>query len=157
VKTNWPLPLSMQITDRSQPFPLRFAQEAAARLAEFKTIHVDGTRAGIKLSGAAERDLVNALDTLKMTCPDAIGAGIGVTYGDVVGELNRRKGLIEEMQDHEGGKLVIASAPLAGMLGLEAGLGPMTRGCATVDFEWIGYQPGAPDESPPPRRPAARA
>jgi hypothetical protein len=57
-----PLPLRMRITDRTQPFRLRFAQEASAVLAGFTSIKLEAT--GIGLKGASERDRCRTISTV---------------------------------------------------------------------------------------------
>lgn len=47
--------------------------------------------------------------------------------GDVIGDLNRRRGLIEGMEDGPSGKIVRALVPLAEMFGYATALRSATR------------------------------
>ena len=77
-------------------------------------------------------------------------------YGDVVGELARRRGAIEAIDDAIDGKSIVASGPLADMLGLSAALREMTRGRGYMKSEFLEYRVVDQDQ-PPPCGPAARA
>ena len=59
--------------------------------------------------------------------------------GDVMGDLNRRRGLIQGMEDAPSGKLVKAEVPLAEMFGYATDLRSQTRGRATYSMEFIKY------------------
>ena len=59
--------------------------------------------------------------------------------GDVVGDLNRRRGLIAGMDDSPSGKVVNASVPLAEMFGYATDLRSATQGRATYSMEFEKY------------------
>ncbi|MDO6683671.1 elongation factor G [Oceanobacter sp. 5_MG-2023] len=59
--------------------------------------------------------------------------------GDVVGDLNRRRGLISGMDDSPSGKMVNASVPLAEMFGYATDLRSATQGRATYSMEFEKY------------------
>ena len=59
--------------------------------------------------------------------------------GDVVGDLNRRRGLISGMDDTPSGKVVNASVPLAEMFGYATDLRSATQGRATYSMEFEKY------------------
>tara|TARA_B100001109_G_scaffold255554_1_gene259216 strand:+ start:13159 stop:15258 length:2100 start_codon:yes stop_codon:yes gene_type:complete len=59
--------------------------------------------------------------------------------GDVVGDLNRRRGLISGMDDTPSGKVVNASVPLAEMFGYATDLRSATQGRATYSMEFDKY------------------
>lgn len=59
--------------------------------------------------------------------------------GDVVGDLNRRRGLISGMDDTPSGKVVDASVPLAEMFGYATDLRSATQGRATYSMEFEKY------------------
>ena len=59
--------------------------------------------------------------------------------GDVVGDLNRRRGLISGMDDSPSGKVVNASVPLAEMFGYTTDLRSATQGRATYSMEFEKY------------------
>ncbi|MBE0482149.1 MAG: elongation factor G [Bacterioplanes sp.] len=59
--------------------------------------------------------------------------------GDVVGDLNRRRGLIAGMEDSLSGKVVNASVPLAEMFGYSTDLRSASQGRATYSMEFENY------------------
>ncbi|MEM8497227.1 MAG: elongation factor G [Pseudomonadota bacterium] len=59
--------------------------------------------------------------------------------GDVVGDLNRRRGLIQGMDDTPSGKAVNAEVPLAEMFGYATDLRSATQGRATYSMEFLKY------------------
>jgi len=59
--------------------------------------------------------------------------------GDVVGDLNRRRGLISGMDENPTGKVVNAEVPLAEMFGYATDLRSATQGRATYTMEFSKY------------------
>ncbi len=59
--------------------------------------------------------------------------------GDVVGDLNRRRGLIHGMDESPSGKVVNAEVPLAEMFGYATDLRSATQGRATFTMEFLHY------------------
>jgi elongation factor G len=59
--------------------------------------------------------------------------------GDVMGDLNRRRGLVQGMEDSPAGKLVRAEVPLAEMFGYATDLRSATQGRATYSMEFAKY------------------
>ncbi|MBB6523878.1 elongation factor G [Pseudoteredinibacter isoporae] len=59
--------------------------------------------------------------------------------GDVVGDLNRRRGLILGMDENPSGKVVNAEVPLAEMFGYATDLRSATQGRATFTMEFAKY------------------
>ena len=59
--------------------------------------------------------------------------------GDVVGDLNRRRGLILGMSDSASGKIIDADVPLAAMFGYATDLRSATQGRATYTMEFARY------------------
>ena len=59
--------------------------------------------------------------------------------GDVVGDLNRRRGLILGMDDNAMGKVIDAEVPLAEMFGYSTDLRSATQGRATYTMEFSKY------------------
>jgi elongation factor G len=59
--------------------------------------------------------------------------------GDVVGDLNRRRGLIQGMDENPSGKVVNAEVPLAEMFGYATALRSATQGRATFTMEFERY------------------
>ena len=62
-----------------------------------------------------------------------------INMGDVVGDLNRRRGLIGGMTDNAAGKVITADVPLAEMFGYATDLRSATQGRATYTMEFAKY------------------
>jgi len=60
-------------------------------------------------------------------------------YGDVIGDLNRRRGQILGMDDSPSGKIVTADVPLAEMFGYATSVRSMSQGRATFTMEFGKY------------------
>jgi len=59
--------------------------------------------------------------------------------GDVVGDLNRRRGMIQGMEDGPSGKVINAEVPLSEMFGYATDLRSATQGRATYSMEFAKY------------------
>jgi elongation factor G len=59
--------------------------------------------------------------------------------GDVMGDLNRRRGLVQGMEDAPAGKVIRAEVPLAEMFGYATDLRSATQGRATYSMEFSKY------------------
>ncbi|MCD1126160.1 elongation factor G [Jinshanibacter sp. LJY008] len=59
--------------------------------------------------------------------------------GDVIGDLNRRRGIIEGMEDMATGKTVRAQVPLSEMFGYATDLRSQTQGRASYSMEFLKY------------------
>ena len=59
--------------------------------------------------------------------------------GDVMGDLNRRRGMVQGMSDSPSGKVVNAEVPLAEMFGYSTDLRSATQGRATYTMEFDKY------------------
>ena len=70
--------------------------------------------------------------------------------GDVIGDLNRRRGLIEGMEDGPSGKIVRALVPLAEMFGYATSLRSATQGRASYAMEFAKVS-RCPDQRRPGR------
>lgn len=177
--SNTRFPLRLIVTDPSERFQLRFAEQGTALLAEVSGVQTQASARGLAINAVAERDISAAVAMLQAAIPTLAAGAIEVVYldqgamepyvrvsvttpedhiGDVIGQLNQRDGLIESLDDTlDEGKIVVATAPLAQMLGYDKVLAMTTRGLALADYEFVDYRP-VPGESPvPPRTPAARA
>jgi len=100
---------------------------------------VDSNEMAFKIAGSmafkegarnASPVLLEPVMKVEVVCPEE-------NMGDVVGDLNRRRGMIEGMDDVPLGKAVRASVPLAEMFGYATDLRSSTQGRATytMDFE----------------------
>jgi elongation factor G len=59
--------------------------------------------------------------------------------GDVMGDLNRRRGMVQGMEDSPSGKVINAEVPLAEMFGYSTDLRSATQGRATYTMEFNKY------------------
>ena len=59
--------------------------------------------------------------------------------GDVIGDLNRRRGQIQGMEDGPSGKVITAEVPLAEMFGYATSVRSMSQGRATFTMEFAKY------------------
>ena len=59
--------------------------------------------------------------------------------GDVMGDLNRRRGIVQGMEDAPAGKIIRAEVPLAEMFGYATDLRSATQGRATYSMEFAKY------------------
>lgn len=59
--------------------------------------------------------------------------------GDVIGDLNRRRGIIDGMQDNSKCKTICAQVPLAEMFGYATDLRSQTQGRASYSMEFLKY------------------
>jgi len=59
--------------------------------------------------------------------------------GDVMGDLNRRRGLLQGMDDGPSGKVIRAEVPLSEMFGYATDLRSATQGRATYAMEFLKY------------------
>jgi len=60
--------------------------------------------------------------------------------GDVVGDLNRRRGVVLDMDDNAGVKILKIEVPLAEMFGYSTSLRSLSQGRATYSMEFKKYQ-----------------
>ena len=59
--------------------------------------------------------------------------------GDVMGDINRRRGLPQGMEESPAGKIIKAHVPLAEMFGYATDLRSMTQGRAIYSMEFFKY------------------
>ncbi len=59
--------------------------------------------------------------------------------GDVMGDLNRRRGMVQGMEDSPAGKVISASVPLSEMFGYSTDLRSASQGRATYSMEFDKY------------------
>jgi elongation factor G len=62
-----------------------------------------------------------------------------INMGDIIGDLNRRRGQIDGMEDKAGSKLVKARIPLSEMFGYITDLRTITSGRATSTMEFFDF------------------
>jgi len=61
--------------------------------------------------------------------------------GDVIGNLNSRRGQIEAMEERKGFRVVKAKVPLASMFGYATDLRSFSQGRASYSMEFAYYSP----------------
>ncbi|MDH3371453.1 MAG: elongation factor G, partial [Gammaproteobacteria bacterium] len=103
---------------------------------------VDSNEMAFKLAGslamregaqAAKPVLLEPLMKVEVVTPEEY-------MGDVMGDLNRRRGLVAGMEDSVAGKIIRASVPLAEMFGYSTDLRSATQGRATYSMEFEKYE-----------------
>ena len=103
---------------------------------------VDSNEMAFKLAGglamregaqAARPVLLEPLMSVEVVTPEEY-------MGDVMGDLNRRRGLVGGMEDSVAGKIIRASVPLAEMFGYATDLRSATQGRATYSMEFEKYE-----------------
>jgi elongation factor G len=97
----------------------------------FKVAGTLATRELVKSGGA---ELLEPLMKVEVVTPEE-------NMGDVVGDLNRRRGLILGMDENPAGKIVNAEVPLGEMFGYATDLRSATQGRATFTMEFEKYSP----------------
>ncbi|NND69648.1 MAG: elongation factor G [Halioglobus sp.] len=85
-----------------------------------------------KLSAEGGAVLLEPIMAVEVVTPEE-------NMGDVVGDLNRRRGLIGGMDENPSGKVVTADVPLAEMFGYATDLRSATQGRATYTMEFNKY------------------
>ena len=85
-----------------------------------------------KLAEVGGAELLEPMMQVEVVTPEE-------NMGDVVGDLNRRRGLIQGMDENTSGKIVNAEVPLAEMFGYATDLRSATQGRATYTMEFSKY------------------
>ena len=94
------------------------------------------TREGIKKANPV---LLEPIMKMEITTPEDF-------MGDVIGDINSRRGRIDEMEDLNGGaKLIRAFCPLANLFGYTSDLRGMSQGRAAYTMELFGYEEVPPN------------
>ena len=76
--------------------------------------------------------LLEPIMKIEVVCPEE-------NMGDIVGDLNRRRGMMRGMDDKAGGKVVKADVPLSEMFGYVTQLRTMSSGRATSSMEFSHF------------------
>jgi len=103
---------------------------------------VDSSEMSFKIAGSmAMRDGALKADPVLLEPIMAVEVITPEQYmGDVVGDLNRRRGIIEGMDENPAGKIVRADVPLAEMFGYATDLRSASQGRANYTMEFSKYQ-----------------
>ena len=89
-----------------------------------------GYKAAAKASGAV---ILEPIMKLEVVTPEE-------NMGDIVGDLNRRRGQVNSMDDRAGAKVVKANVPLSEMFGYVTTLRTLSSGRATSTMEFSHYE-----------------
>ncbi|MEM7187578.1 MAG: elongation factor G [Bacteroidota bacterium] len=90
-----------------------------------------GFKAAAKAAGAV---ILEPIMKLEVLTPEE-------NMGDIVGDLNRRRGQVNDMSDRAGAKVVRAEVPLSEMFGYVTTLRTLSSGRATSTMEFSHYAP----------------
>ena len=102
---------------------------------------VDSSEMAFKIAGSmafregalkADPVLLEPIMSIEVVTPEEY-------MGDVMGDLNRRRGLPQGMDDSPLGKIVRAEVPLAEMFGYATDLRSMSQGRAVYSMEFLKY------------------
>jgi elongation factor G len=102
---------------------------------------VDSSEAAFKMAGIlafkeacrkAKVVLLEPIMKVEVTTPEEY-------LGNVVGDLNSKRGQIDEMKDRANIKVITAKAPLSGMFGYATSLRSMSQGRANYSMEFLQY------------------
>jgi elongation factor G len=89
-----------------------------------------GYKSAAKASGAV---IMEPIMKLEVVTPEE-------NMGDIVGDLNRRRGQVNSMDDRAGAKVVKANVPLSEMFGYVTTLRTLSSGRATSTMEFSHYE-----------------
>lgn len=101
----------------------------------FKMAGALGTREGVR---AAKPVLLEPVMKVEVVTPEEF-------MGDVIGDLNSRRGRIENMEDRMGAKVVTGYVPLEAMFGYTTDLRSMSQGRASSTMELAQYEEVPPN------------
>ncbi|MCH9671112.1 MAG: elongation factor G [Gammaproteobacteria bacterium] len=102
---------------------------------------VDSNEMAFKIAGSmafkdgaknASPKLLEPIMKVEIVTPEA-------NMGDVMGDLSRRRGVVQGMEDGPAGKVIGAHVPLAEMFGYATDLRSQTQGRATYTMEFLKY------------------
>jgi len=88
-----------------------------------------GYKAAAKAAGAV---ILEPIMKLEVVTPEE-------NMGDIVGDLNRRRGQVNSMDDRAGAKVIKALVPLSEMFGYVTTLRTLSSGRATSSMEFAHY------------------
>ncbi|GAA3933220.1 elongation factor G [Litoribacillus peritrichatus] len=93
---------------------------------------IAASQATKKLSSEGDPALMEPMMQVEVVTPEDY-------MGDVMGDLNRRRGLVQGMEDSPSGKVINAEVPLSEMFGYATDLRSATQGRATYSMEFAKY------------------
>ena len=104
---------------------------------------VDSSEMAFKITGSmafkeacakADPVLLEPVMDVEVVTPDEF-------MGDVIGNLNSKRGKVKELSDRAGAKVIRAEVPLSGMFGYSTDLRSATQGRANFSMEFSKYEP----------------
>lgn len=117
--------------------------DVKARLVDGSYHDVDSSEMAFKIAGSlafkealnrARPNILEPIMSVEVTTPEDF-------MGDVIGDLNSRRGQIQGMEERAGAQVVRAMVPLANMFGYVTDLRSMTQGRAVSSMEFDHYAP----------------
>ena len=173
-------PIKVIVNAKDEHFPIKFAEEAASCLQESERLSIEITSEGLVLKGIWDLDLELAINELskkfgkKLKHSDyaieyikgertlepimIVGVITPEEYmGDIMASLNRRRGLVDSMDDIEEGKLIKARVPLSELLGYRSELQKVAPRDWIIMVDFCSYEPTQGPEEPDPNEPASQA
>ena len=102
---------------------------------------VDSSEIAFKIAGSmalregalkAKPALLEPVMQVEAVCPEEY-------MGDLVGDLNRRRGLIQSMDENPSGRVIRAEVPLGEMFGYATDIRSMSQGRASYSMEFLKY------------------
>ncbi|MDQ3541999.1 MAG: elongation factor G, partial [Chloroflexota bacterium] len=117
--------------------------DVKARLVDGSYHDVDSSEMAFKIAGslsvkvALQRGrpvILEPVMSVEVTTPEEF-------MGDVIGDLNSRRGQIQGMEERAGAQVVRSNVPLASMFGYVTDLRSMTQGRAVSSMEFDHYAP----------------
>ncbi|MBP9827196.1 elongation factor G, partial [Candidatus Saccharibacteria bacterium] len=112
-----------------------------AKLYDGSYHEVDSSEMAFKIAGSmalqegvrkADPVILEPVMKIEVTTPEEF-------MGDVVGDINSKRGRIEQMSDRAGAKIIDAMVPLSEMFGYATTLRSMTQGRANYSMEFDHY------------------
>lgn len=117
--------------------------DVKARLVDGSYHDVDSSEMAFKIAGRlavremitnGRMDVLEPIMKVEVTTPDEF-------MGDVIGDLNSRRGHIQGMEDRAGAQVINAMVPLSSMFGYTTDLRSMSQGRAMSSMEFDHYAP----------------
>ena len=102
---------------------------------------VDSNENAFRMAGAlAVKNAAKEAGAVLLEPMMKVEAGTPEEYmGDVMGDLNRRRGSVQGMEDTMAGKIIRAEVPLSEMFGYATDLRSMSQGRASYSMEFLKY------------------
>jgi elongation factor G len=117
--------------------------DVKARLVDGSYHDVDSSEMAFKIAGRltvremvqkGRMDILEPMMKVEVTTPDDF-------MGDVIGDINARRGQINGMEERAGAQVINAFVPLSSMFGYTTDLRSMTQGRAMSSMEFDHYAP----------------